>query len=76
MQHTTKMSNKMSDKAGSTLEKKEKQAKDVEEVANVEAQQRVDSKESQDNRKKQTKLADILRLSRLYSQTTNCIKLY
>ena len=38
MQHTTKMSNKMSDKAGSVLEKKEKQTKDVEEVANTEAQ--------------------------------------
>ena len=57
----------MLDKAGSTLEKKEKQAKNVEEVANVKVQQRVDSKESQDNRKKQTRLADILRLSRLCS---------
>ena len=66
MQYTTMMSNKMSDKAGSALEKKEKQAKDVEEVANVEAQWRVDSKESQDDRKKQTKLVDILRLSGLH----------
>ena len=66
----------MSDKARSVLEKKEKQVKDVEEVANVEAQQRVNSEESQDNRKKQTRPADIPRLSRLHSQATDCVRLY